>query len=94
MARTSSPSGAEINTPSHFNLPTSLVEPKLAGLLSIEGMEGSDSINNRCAVRGGLQLQLGDWLWDFGGSLGLASKSEDWGLRTGLTIPFDLPSNW
>ena len=71
-----------------------LVEPKLAGLLSIEGMEGSDSINNRCAVRGGLQLQLGDWLWDFGGSLGLASKSEDWGLRTGLTIPFDLPSNW
>lgn len=71
-----------------------LLDSRLAGLLSIEGMEGNDSINNRCAARGGLQLQLGDWLWDLGGSIGLAGKSEDWSLRTGLTIPFNLPSGW
>lgn len=69
-----------------------LINNRMAGLLSIEGME--DSINNRCAFRAGLQLPLGEWLWDLGGSVGLASKSEDWGLRTGLTIPFNLPTNW
>ncbi len=71
-----------------------LMDTRLAGLLSIEGMEGADSINSRCAVRAGLQLLLGEWLWDLGGSVGLASKSEDWGLRTGLTIPFNLSANW
>ncbi|MEZ4484627.1 MAG: transporter [Syntrophotaleaceae bacterium] len=71
-----------------------LVDSQLAGLLSIEGMEGDDSLNSRCAVRGGLQWQLGAWLWDLGGSVGLTSKSENWSLRSGLTIPFDLPSGW
>ena len=69
-----------------------LMDNRLTGLLSIEGME--DSLNNRCAIRAGLQLPLGDWLWDLGGSVGLASKSENWGLRSGLTIPFNLPANW
>lgn len=71
-----------------------LMNDQLAGLLSIEGMEGDDSFNNRCAIRAGLQMPVGEWLWDLGGSIGLASKSEDWGLRTGLTIPFNLPANW
>ena len=57
-------------------------------------MEADDSINRRRAIRGGLQLKLGNWLWDLGGSVGLTSKSEDWSLRTGLTIPFNLPANW
>lgn len=69
-----------------------LMNNGMAGLLSIEGME--DSINNRCAIRAGLQLPVGDWLWDLGGSVGIASKSEDWGVRTGLTIPFSLPADW
>ncbi len=69
-----------------------LMNNGLAGLLSIEGME--DSINNRCAIRAGLQLPVGNWLWDLGGSVGIASKSEDWGVRTGLTIPFNLPADW
>lgn len=69
-----------------------LMDNRLTGLLSIEGME--DSNNNRCAIRAGLQLPVGQWLWDLGGSVGIASKSEDWGLRTGLTIPFKLPANW
>lgn len=69
-----------------------LMNNRLAGLLSIEGME--DSINSRCAIRAGLQLPVGEWLWDLGGSVGLASKSEDWSLRTGLTIPFNLSANW
>jgi hypothetical protein len=71
-----------------------LLDTRLAGLLSVEGMEGDDSLNNRSALRAGLQLQLGDWLWDLGGSVGLTSKSEDWGLRTGLTIPFNLSPGW
>ena len=69
-----------------------LMNNRLAGLLSIEGVE--DSINSRCAIRAGLQLQLSDWLWDLGGSVGLDNKSEDWSLRTGLTIPFNLSANW
>lgn len=71
-----------------------LIDSRLAGLLSIEGMQGDDSINNRCALRGGLQMPLGNLLWDLGGSIGLSSKSENWGLRTGITIPFNLPSGW
>ncbi len=71
-----------------------LMNNRLAGLLSVEGMEGDDSLNSRSAMRAGLQLPLGDWLWDLGGSVGLSSKSEDWSLRTGLTIPFDLSANW
>ncbi|OEU64583.1 MAG: hypothetical protein BA870_09450 [Desulfuromonadales bacterium C00003094] len=71
-----------------------LMNNRLAGLLSIEGMEGDDSINSRSAMRAGLQLPLGDWLWDLGGSVGLTSKSEDWSLRSGLTIPFNLSANW
>ncbi len=71
-----------------------LNDSALTGLLSLEGMIGDDSINHRSAVRAGLQLALGSWLWDLGGSIGLDSRSEDWGLRTGLTIPFNLPANW
>lgn len=71
-----------------------LPDTRIAGLLSIEGMEGDDSINSRSAMRAGMQLQLGNWLWDLGGSVGLTSKSEDWSLRTGLTIPFNLSANW
>ncbi len=71
-----------------------LLDNKLAGLLSIEGMEGDNSINSRSAMRAGLQLPVGDWLWDLGGSVGLTGKSEEWSLGTGLTIPFNLSANW
>ncbi len=71
-----------------------LMDNSLVGLLSIEGMEGDDSINRRSAMRAGIQIPVGDWLWDLGGSVGLTSKSEDWSLRSGLTIPFNLSANW
>ncbi|MEZ4601513.1 MAG: transporter [Syntrophotaleaceae bacterium] len=69
-----------------------LIEDALDALLSIEGMESS--INSRGALRAGLQMPLGTFLWDFGGSIGYHSKSEDWSLRTGLTIPFSLSDTW
>jgi hypothetical protein len=77
-----------------FGMRAPLMGSRLAGLLSVEGMEGDDSLNSRSALRAGLQMQLGAWMWDLGGSVGLTSKSEDWGLRTGLTIPFNLSANW
>ena len=69
-----------------------LVEDTLDALFSIEGMESST--NSRGAIRAGIQMPLGAFLWDFGGSIGYLSKSEDWSLRTGLTIPFSLSAAW
>jgi hypothetical protein len=66
----------------------------LDALVSLEGVEGGDSVNNRGALRAGVQTQLGRFTWDLGGSAGYVSKSEDWSLRTGLTTPFELPAGW
>jgi hypothetical protein len=63
-------------------------------LLSVEGLTFEDSVNQRGAVRGGLQLFFDRFIWDLGGSAGYISKSEDWSVRTGLTFPFDLPPGW
>lgn len=67
---------------------------KLDVLVSVEGQEGDESINNRGAVRAGIQANFGRFIWDLGGSLGYVSKSEDWSIRSGLTTRFDLPTGW
>lgn len=61
-------------------------------LLSAEGLALGESFNQRGAVRGGLQFDLGRYLWDLGGSVGYCSRSEEWGVRTGLTSRFDFPA--
>ncbi len=71
-----------------------LLSNRLHGLMSVEGMAGNQSINHRCALKTGIQLFIGRWMWDLGGSVGLHSRSENWGVRTGLTLPFTLSSNW
>ena len=75
----------------NFHLPDA---DTMDALISIEGTEGDDSVNNRGALRAGVQTQVGPFIWDLGGSVGYVSKSEDWSLRTGLTVPFELPSDW
>jgi hypothetical protein len=77
-----------------FGIRVPLVQDTLDALLSVEGMEGEVSANCRGAFRGGFQVTVGPLLWDLGGSVGYRSKSEDWSLRTGLTIPFNLSSAW
>lgn len=71
-----------------------VLEDRMDALVSVEGMEGDESVNNRGALRAGIQTRLGRFTWDLGGSVGYVSKSEDWSLRTGLTTYFDLPANW
>jgi hypothetical protein len=71
-----------------------VLEDRLDALVSVEGMEGSYSLNSRGALRAGIQARLGRFTWDLGGSVGYISKSENWSLRTGLTTYFDLPANW
>lgn len=71
-----------------------VLQDKLDALISIEGTEGDDSINNRGALRAGIQTQLGRFTWDLGGSVGYVSRSEDWSLRTGVTTYFELPAGW
>ena len=71
-----------------------VLQDTMDALISIEGTEGDDSVNNRGALRAGVQTQVGPFTWDLGGSVGYVSKSEDWSLRTGLTVPFELPSDW
>lgn len=78
-----------------FGVSYPLEEHGLILMASIEGMDGSDdSLNDRGAVLGGLQYQVGQAVLDFGVSAGYRSRSEDWGLRAGLTTPFDLPAGW
>ncbi len=61
-------------------------------LLAAEGLDVGMRLNRRGAVRGGFQIALGRYRWDLGGSLGYATRSEDWSVRTGLTIPFGFPA--
>lgn len=71
-----------------------LISNRLHGLLSVEGMAGNQSIKHRCSLKAGIQMFVGKWMWDLGGSVGLHSRSENWGVRTGPTLPFTLSSNW
>lgn len=71
-----------------------VIDNSLDALISVEGMEGGDSVNNRGALRAGFQASLGRFVWDMGASVGYVSKSEDWGIRTGLTTFFELPAGW
>ena len=71
-----------------------VLQDTMDALISIEGTEGDDSVNNRGALRAGVQTQVGPFTWDLGGSVGFVSRSEDWSLRTGLTVPFELPAGW
>ncbi len=71
-----------------------ILENRLDALCSVEGMEGDDSLNSRGALRAGIQMTLGRLVWDLGGSVGYISKSEDWSVRSGLTVPFELPAAW
>lgn len=64
-------------------------------LASIEGMDlGPDSLNDRGAILGGLQYHIGQAIFDVGLTTGFRSNSEKWGLRAGLSTPFDLPEGW
>ncbi|ABA89933.1 hypothetical protein Pcar_2697 [Syntrophotalea carbinolica DSM 2380] len=71
-----------------------VLEDQLAALVSVEGMEGDESVNSRGAFRAGIQAELGRFTWDLGGSVGYVDKSEDWSVRTGLTTYFELPAGW
>jgi len=71
-----------------------VLENRLAALVSVEGMEGDESVNSRGAFRAGIQAELGRFIWDMGGSVGYVDKSEDWSVRTGLTTYFELPVGW
>ena len=71
-----------------------LYPDKLDFLLSLEGLTFEDVLNERGALRGGVQVFLDNYVWDIGGSFGYALYSEEWSIRTGVTIPFSLPSNW
>jgi hypothetical protein len=62
-----------------------------AFLISAEGLGLGEKTNERGAVLAGIQLPAGNWLWDIGASVGYARKSEDWSIRSGLTLPFTLP---
>lgn len=71
-----------------------VLQDTLDALISVEGMEGDDPVNNRGAIRAGVQTQAGPFTWDLGGSIGFVNTSEDWSLRTGLSIPFELSAGW
>lgn len=77
-----------------FGVRVPLAAERVDALVSIEGMEGGESINRRGALRAGVQTYLGRFIWDLGGSVGYKSKSEDWSVRTGLTTRFSLPGGW
>ena len=62
-----------------------------AFLLSAEGLDLGEKTNRRGALLAGIQLPAGNWLWDIGASLGYARNSEEWSIRSGLTLPFTLP---
>ncbi|ORJ55052.1 transporter [Geothermobacter hydrogeniphilus] len=64
-------------------------------LAGIEGYDfGPDNLNDRGTLTAGAQIRLGGSTIDLGASVGYRSRSEDWGLRAGLTTPFDLPEGW
>jgi len=64
-------------------------------LAGVEGFDlGTDSLNDRGALTAGAQIQLGTSVIDLGASIGYRDRSEDWGMRAGLTTPFDLPAGW
>ncbi len=61
-------------------------------LLAAEGLDFGNpgSLNRRGAVRGGIQWPAGNLRFDLGGSVGYVRQSEDWSIRAGMTVPFDL----
>jgi hypothetical protein len=63
-------------------------------LLSAEGIAlcRPYTHNKRGAIQAGIQQSLGWGSLDFGGSVGYVTGSEDWSLRTGVTVPFSLSS--
>lgn len=63
-------------------------------LAGIEGLDLNDSLNDRGSLTVGLQYDFGQALFDFGVRNGYRSRSEDWGVRAGLTTLFDLPAGW
>lgn len=71
-----------------------VIADSLDALLAVEGMEGDESVNSRGALRAGIQAHMGRFIWDLGASVGYVNKSEDWGVRTGVTTNFELPKGW
>ncbi|RMF44721.1 MAG: hypothetical protein D6751_08570 [Deltaproteobacteria bacterium] len=66
----------------------------LSALAAVEGLELHNSVNDRGRFVAGLQYDFGQARFDFGVTTGYTSRTEDWGVRTGLTTTFDLPSGW
>ncbi|ALC17927.1 hypothetical protein DSOUD_3204 [Desulfuromonas soudanensis] len=74
-----------------FGLRIPMGDSQGAFLLSAEGLDLGERTNKRGALLAGIQIPAGKWLWDIGGSLGYARNSEEWSVRSGLTLPFTLP---
>ncbi len=66
----------------------------ISALAAVEGLEMHDSVNDRGRLVAGLQYDFGQARFDFGITTGYTSRTEDWGVRTGLTTTFDLPAGW
>lgn len=76
-----------------FGVRIPLDAEKLVLLLGAAGQEkGELGINDRGAVCYGLQYNWERIRLDLGGSFGYTTGSEDWGVKGGLTFPFELPS--
>ncbi len=64
---------------------------RAAFLVGVQGMDLGQSANQRGAVQAGLRIPLGRAVWDIGGSVGYVDRSEEWGLRTGVSLPVTMP---
>ncbi|MFO7981932.1 MAG: hypothetical protein R6V08_00585 [Desulfuromonadales bacterium] len=54
-------------------------------------MDLGKGVNQRGALQAGFRIPFGRLIWDIGGSIGYVDHSQDWGIRTGLSIPASLP---
>lgn len=64
---------------------------RAAFLIGVQGMDLGQSVNQRGVVQAGLRIPVGSVIWDIGASAGYVDNSEDWGLRTGVSVPATMP---
>ncbi|HKL48260.1 MAG TPA: hypothetical protein VJ882_01270 [Desulfuromonadales bacterium] len=64
---------------------------KGAFLIGVQGMDLGKGVNQRGVLQAGFRIPFGRLIWDIGGSIGYVDNSQDWGIRTGLSIPATMP---